>query len=480
MAETVFIPLSFEKGINEYAEASELPDGYGTVIQNWIPEASGSLRVPWAWLSASTGGYSLARTVRGIGYYVSPTGGKIFIVQVLNATNYNLWWIPVGSLAGGTWTSFHTVAVSTTTRPVAMAAGAGYLLHCTPEYPSSVIARWDGTTATTVPGPAGRALVYHNNRFFVGGATVNPTYLRWSELGDSSVWNLDTNVQPIGENDGEPIEDLASWDRALFIGKENSIWVQTAFGFRDFTWRQLDGGGVAPGRTLVTTPQGIMAIGRERIWWFAGGGFQPISQPIETSYGMTGNYMTGTYIDDNVYVCDAGTGKVWVWDLNSKAWHTETFDTANEGPEYVASHADYLFGGAKLASTNGPLLYRRMPGTTRTRIPGSAMTFQATTGDARYAEAVRPLTALHLYLTIRQRAADQGTILTTKHYVDGVLNRTETTAMQAAAGVRRVRLDFGGTGYGHQFDFTTTVASNDTDVFDIESAELEAQVNPPR
>jgi len=44
------LPLRFERGVNEFFEDSDLPEGYGTVVQNWVPEPSGALRVPWAWL----------------------------------------------------------------------------------------------------------------------------------------------------------------------------------------------------------------------------------------------------------------------------------------------------------------------------------------------------------------------------------------------------------------------------------------------
>jgi hypothetical protein len=473
------MPLHFERGVNEFFEDSDLPEGFGTIVQNWVPEPSGALRVPWAWLSASATGLSGTRTARGIAYFVPPAlAGRFVVAQAISGTQYKLVWLAKASLAAGSWATIETVTSSPSTRPLAMAAGAGVLLYASPEFPSARIRKWDGTTASdaSTDAIAGRALIYHNNRFFSGGDAANPTYLRWSEVGAPGTWLVDGNFQPIGQDDGEPIEDLASWDRALFIGKENSIWLQTGSGLTNFAWRQLDGGGCAPGRTLIACPDGVMAIGRERVWWFTGGAFIPISGPIETSFGMTGNYMSGAYDsgDGTIRVCDEGSGKQWIWDIHRNTWHTELFATANEGPGILASRADYLLGGAKVGSSNSLLLYRQMPGASRARIPNSAQAFQAATGYVWIGESLGPFTARHLYFKMRQRGGSAASEkLTIKHYVDGDLEETKTVAMEPAAGTYRQRVDLGAQGYGHKIEFIQTVPATDAGVCDIEDPYLE-------
>lgn len=480
---TRIIPISFEGGLNEFQEASALPAGYAAQLQNWIPEVGGSLRVPRGWLSASTTGLSGTRTCRGLGYYVPAAGAKFMAAQASSGTQYQLWSIPASNIAAGTWTAVETVTSNPSTRPLAMAAGAGYLLYCSPEFPSQRIRRWDGTTASdaSTDAIAGRTLVYHNNRFFTGGATANPTYLRWSELGDSATWTIDTNFQAVGQDDGEPIEDLLSWDRNLFIGKQNSIQALSGFGPDTFALHPLDGGGCAPGRTLVSTPKGICAIGRKRVWFYAGGGFDPISQPIESSYGMSGNYMSGAYVDDNILICDEGSGTVWVFDMNTKAWHTEVFGTPNEGPGILANRADYLLGGVRVGSTNSLVDYRQIPGSPRARIVGSAQTFIAKTPEMWLGEASHPTTIVRMHFQIRQRGGTSAsTPLTVKCTHDGVLHLTQTIPLKNAVGVFHARLACGKDGYSHQIECSQVVGSAEACVLDLEDLQAEAEVEAPR
>lgn len=485
MPEPHILPLRFERGLNEAFEDSDLPEGFATRMENWIPEPTGALRVPWTWLSASTTGLTGTRTIRGLEYFVPAAGSRFVLGQAISATQYKLVWIAKSALAAGTWADIETVTANPSTRPLAMAAGAGVILYCTPEFPSSRIRRWDGTTASeaSTDAIAGRALIFHNNRFFAGGATANPTYHRWSELGDPTLWDVANNFQPIGQDDGEPVEAYASWDRALFIGKENSVWVQTGFGPDTFAWRPLDGGGCAPGDTLVPTPQGVMAIGRERIWWFSGGAFSPISQPIETSYGMTGSYMSGAYDHDgHIVVCDEGSGKRWIWDIASGVWHTEIFGDVAEGPGIVSARADFLLGGKKGGGSTGNsvLLYRPMPGSSRARVPGSSQVFRATTGFQWIDESLGPFTAQHLYFKMRQRGGSAASApLVIRHSVSGVGDETTQTRkepLRGQAGIYRIDVPLGETGYGHKIDLELTVGSADAGVIDIEDAYLAGQL----
>ena len=485
MGRVGFSRVTFEKGINEYYSASDLPEGYAAAITNWVPEATGALRVPRGWTTTSATGISGTKTARGFAYFVPAAGATFVVAQATSGTQYKLNQLLKANLVAGTWASIETITSSPSTRPLAMAAGAGYLLYSSPEFPSAFIRKWDGTTASDASADAiaGRALVYHNNRFFTGGATTNSTYLRWCELGDPATWETSTNFQPIGQDDGEPIEDLAPWDRNLIIGKANSIWYQTGFGPDTFSWHKLDGGGCAPGRTLIPYPNGICAIGRERVWNFTGGGFEPISQPIETSYGMSGNYMSGTYVDGVVYVCDEGSGSVWAYDLATQAWHKEMYDSAVEGPGLLWSNSNYMFGGVRVGSTNPLSLYRLMPGSSRARNTGSAMTFTATSREfsPQTDKPVRPTVVRNYEFVIRQRGGTSAsTPISVAIYTDGTLKATRTLTLKDAVGTYRYQVSAGFTGYRHQIIISQVVGSAEACVCDIEEAWAEYQGEEPR
>jgi hypothetical protein len=92
-------------------------------------------------------------------------------------------------------------------------------------------------------------------------------------------------------------------------------------------------------------------VGKFRLYAFTGGGFEPISRPIESSSGMTGTYMTGTYIDGRVYICDQGSGTIWSYDLDTQAWATESYLVPADGPAGVYSRNGYLFGGTMVGGT---------------------------------------------------------------------------------------------------------------------------------
>lgn len=484
MATPSTFEVSWEKGLNEYVETTAVDEGFSVTLQNWYPEPTGGLRVPRGYVRGPTVGITGTRTVRGVAYFVPSTGARFVAAQAIGASQYKVVHIE-RAITGGAFANVETVTLSSamSTRPMALAVGAGYILYATPEFPSKRIRRWDGTTASEAAPDAiaGRALAYHNNRFFSGGSTDHPTYLYWSELGDSTTWNVSTNFQPIGQDNGEPIEDIASWDAGLLIGKENSVDFFTGFGPDTFALHHLDGGGVAPGRTLVPTPGGVMAIGQHRVWWFGGGGFEPISQAIESTYGMTGTYMSGAYIDGCVYVNDSGSGTTWVYDLATHAWHTETFDSTAEGPGLIFAHDEVLIAGAKTATSNSLLQYRLMPGSTRAHIPNSAQTFTAKTGQMWLGGPFKQYTALHLHLQIRQRGGTSAdTPLTVKHYADGALVQTDTIPLQASAGVFRARVDLMRTAYSHQFEFTQTVGSASSGIIDIEKVIVEGQAEGTR
>jgi len=476
--------VSFERGVDEFYEGTDLSEGTATAISNWTPEATGVLRTKRGWLNAPTSGLTGTRTWRGQGYFVPGSGAKFVAAQASDATTYKINRL-AADLSGG-WTTIETLTVADSTSPVCFASGADKVLYTNPGFTGDLIRYWDGTTAGTVSADtiAGQFVHYHNNRFFTGGADTNPTYLRWSELGDPTLWSLTTNFQPLGQDDGEPLEDACTWERGMFVGKRNSIWFVSGFGPDTFGFNQVPGCGVAPGRTLVPTPRGVIAIGRERIYSFTGGGFEPISRPIEASYGMSGTYMTGTYIDGRVYVCDQGSGTIWSYDLETGAWASEAYVVANDGPAGVFSRNGYLFGGTMVggttSGTSSVMQYRQEPKGARARNINYAETFAATSArfPVRGDKPVGPSTLRNVALTIRQRGGTSAsTPLTVQIYTDNVLMAARTVTLKDTPKVFRAQVSAGYTGYDHQIAFSQALGSTDAGVIDIEEcwAELEAE-----
>jgi hypothetical protein len=474
MPQSNYVRIGFEHGVDEYDEPSVIPEGFGTVVQNWVPEADGSLRVPRAWQQASSGGLTGSRIVRGFGYYAP----NYTLAQASSGSAYK---VAYGTLTGG-WTAIETVT-ATSTDVVKFATGAGVVLYASRSFPSARIRKWNGTAASDASTDvlAGRALVFHNNRFFAGGTNAEPTREYWSELGDPATWNIGTNFQPIVQEDGEPIEDMVTWDRNLLIGKESSVTYQSGFGPDTFAWHTLDGGGCAPGRTLVPTPAGICAIGRERVWLFRGSSFEPISQPVESSYGMTGSYMSGAYVDGIVFISDTGSGTIWTYNLGTGAWSTELFEDSGEGPGLLWARNSYLLGGAKAAVANPYVLYRQIPGSERTAAPNTDMVYRATSGQIWHGLTAKPSTLMRLHLRLRQRGANTFSSPLSVSVTDETGSATtHTITPHTSESLYHERLTFGVTGYSHQIDITHEVAPGEAAVVDVEDVVAEYQVENSR
>lgn len=485
MGRTQTIPLDFTRGVNEQYESSSMPEGFALTLQNWVPEANGTLRVPRAFRSASTGGIANVAPTRGIGGYVISGVRSLAVGRANDATTYKVRSIVQDDISSGTWATADTITATATDLPLAFASGVGRLLYCSPTFNPLRIRYWDGAVAGETASDliAGRALRFHSNRFFVGGIASEPTRLRWSDLGSATSWTVGTNFQDIGDDDGEPLEDFATYDRALFVGKESSIWYVTGTGPDNFAFRQADGGGVAPGRTLVPTPDGIIAIGRDRVFMLTGSGFEPISRPIESSYGMTGDYMTGCYIDGVVYICDEASGTIFRFDLSSGAWSTYSVDDVDEGPNSVAAVGPYLLAGTLNATSNAPLLYRAEPGEDRGLCSHTGQTFTWSTGELWLTGPSKPYSAMHLNLLIRQRGGDASGEPMYLSVYEGTEQTYGPEEIQPKddLGTFRVSKSLGRAGkYAMRVEVTQTLSVTDTTLMDIERAELVVQTDENR
>lgn len=149
--------LSFENGVLEAVEDSVIPDGFASLLENWVPEPTGGLRCRRGWSSLTTTGAPTTRRIRGMGLY-NRVANDVAITRV--------------QFAQGTATT-SPVAVSW---PTATTANNLLLLVLT----------WQGaTSAPTLTPPAGWTLaVKHTN---VTGVAIYYKANASSESGSVSV-----------------------------------------------------------------------------------------------------------------------------------------------------------------------------------------------------------------------------------------------------------------------------------------------------
>lgn len=407
------VAVTFERGLLDQQEASVLPNGFATLLDNWVPEPTGGLRVRPKWLQASTTGWA-GGTVRGlgIGYIASPTKRIVVASESTVGTTVSLYYLPVSNLAAGTWTTLENVSVgSNAAQPVSFALGLGNLFYTHPQF--TAIRRWDGTAAAAaVTGsPAGaRCVAFHKERVFAGATTTKPTRLHYSDVGDGTTWDLTEGTGQyinVGEEDGEPIESLAIHLDGLLIGKANSIWLLTGAGPDTFQLRRIDGdAGVAPGHTLVASPDGVFIIGERDVWLWDGGPPILLSAPVQ-GFEMTGPvgapfvWATATARQGVCYISDRNTG--WAYDFGAQSWWNESTHDAPANPGAYATFAGqlYMVPGSNSQGNYVALQYRR-------DVRGNDLVtkgrYQAATPEMWLAGSVNPVVPRELWLRIRQRS----------------------------------------------------------------------------
>lgn len=494
------LKLTFEKGVFESQEATALPSGFAVVLENWRPEPGGGVRIRQGWQNASTTSAPAAASRRtvGLGYssYLDsdttpPNALYYAAVRTTVDTHVKVFSIPKASLAGGTWTQVEDITVgSGAGQPMKFADGLGKLLYTSAGLGG--IRKWDGTAAAAIASTPQnqRALVFAFNRFFAAGGkdpsgTSYPHRLWYSALSDDPTLAVSwptSNYVDVGRPDGEPIEDIAPFDGTLVCGKENSVWVVSGDSPDAFNPVELPGdAGVAPGNTVIPTPFGVVLVGKEQVWLYDGAMPRYISEPIETSYGMTGTFMSAACIDGRLWITDNGQNVVWVCDLATGVWWKETLDNANESPAVFFAQGQNLLMGPVNGTIASIVQYRSFPATsTRTKDADThAETFKLTTPEYWLGGPERPATFRHLDLRIRQRGGNgaQTGLTITPSIRDGDGGLTAgapiTVTPIAAAGVFRVRKDLPGmTGYAISFAITQTVPSTQASVMDIEEAVL--------
>lgn len=470
------LELTFEKGLVEAEEESTLGSGMVGELKNWVPEASGSLRVRVGWSNTGTGGDApgTRRTV-GMGYSALSTSRFVAAVRTVVDTEVGIFALDRDDLTGN-WQQHDTITLADGAgKHVDFDTGLGNCFYTSPAFDH--IRAWDGTGsgAEIAGSPAGsRSVCFHASHIW--GA--EGTDLIYSALGDGETWP-GGDIQ-VGRDDGEPIEALVEVGDDLLIGKENTLWDLSGSGVNTFELHKLPGPcGVAPGRTLVNTPYGVVIIGREVVWlWDQGGPPKPISKAIELNYGMTGRYMSGTYIDGVCYIVDEGQNDYWAFSPETGNWWMESLDGSANAPTNVYSLSDTLLMGTDASTIASIAMYRRHPAQPGTRVKDFddlSETFTVRTPELRLAGRNRRSTVMQLNLSLRQREGESfESGLEVTHIIDGARQPARPIAPQVS-GTHRARISFGGSGFAHAFEITQTAPAGSTATFDIEGGTVEFQ-----
>lgn len=395
-----------------------------------------------------------------------------------NGSGHTIYAATGSSLYSSTWKVLGVVPNNGSSDAVSFATGLGVSLMTCARWDSPYFWNGAGEIQDLLGTPAGRCVAFHKSRYFIGGSKENPTRLWFSEVGDYLDWP-ELNYIEVGQEDGEAIEDIAVFDNAILIGKQNSLWILTGSGLDSFVLTKLLSGGAAPGRSLCSTPFGAVAAARDAIYFVTSESVQTISSSVEKSYGMTGFYISTAYADGVTYITDPGTGTTWCLDMKNGSWWTET--VADQGEEtsslfFIDSTLLATPGGS---SQSGMLNWRSAPKGERARdFAPLSEEFEVQTPEMWLVGPEYKFSPRHLYLKLRQRGGDPSqTGLTVTAYYDGQARQPvyiEPLYISEPTSFRR-RIDLGTdkSVSSIRFKINQTVPDGEESLFDIEGAVLE-------
>ncbi len=415
------------------------------------------------------------------GWYVGspvPTAADLWLAAQDNGATYDIYSIPRNELTTGTWTLLDAgLGDSTDGMPVAFTLGLGAAYYTAPSF--SGVRRYDGVAPITMSGsPVGaRCIAIHKERLWAGGTTALPSRVFFSQIGDAQTWTgRGTGYWDFFRDDGEPVEEIVPFAGSLVVGKRTSLHVLSGDNTDTFQTDNLPIGGVAPGRSLMATPYGCVASGRDTVWLYDGASVIPISKAIGRSYGLTGAFLSSSYIDGTIYVaCDA---RVFCFDIAAGTWRIEQVGRAAG----EAARILYNLGPTQLmgpeGSDIGSLVNQRVfPEAARVKDYDSlGEVFQARIGDLSINGALATVGPRQLYFTLRQRGgtpASPGLIVTP--YFDGEAMPDLDIGAQEP-GVFRAKVDgwprdgrFNTLG----FEISQELDAGETSLFDIEDCWIE-------
>lgn len=451
--------VTLEKGLNTFDRPSVLQDGEVQALENfeWTPMGGVTPRPAWQAAGSSPSGTPSSKRGRGLftGYYQS--GVRRLVATIWdNSANFVTYRTDIADPTAYTaWTQIDSVAVSSPSRnlPMAYAVGNNVLLMSNPGLASAYLRYWDGATAgnATTDAIAGRALVYFLNRFWTIGSLAEPTFLRFSEIGDHTNWNTSENFIPVAQDDGEPGEDIVIWDRGLLIAKQHTLHFLSGYTVDNFALAPIQGRfTVAPGRSLITTEHGVFVLGIDgNVYLYDGAEVQPVTKSISVNRPTTG-YMTGTWVAGKLYLSGTDTPTV-AYAFDGARWRKETYADTGHAPQDLVTYDDrYLVctannGGSRLLSVREETgafstATKRSPGTDA----GVAETFTCTTKEWWPKGPTGKSMLRSLYIRYHQWVAGTAEKLTITPVVDGVEQtaQAKTVGGKAAPGDYAERVDF--------------------------------------
>lgn len=397
------------------------------------------------------------------------TSGRFYVANNEGASTIKVYSLDRDDLAAGTWTLEDTISEPIGSVPVAFTAGLDQLFYTHPNFDNVRHLSRDAAPAYITGAPAGRCIAFHKERLFVGGVMGSNSLLYFSEIGDYTIWSgVDTTAGsiPVGEGDGESIEDITPFEDGLLIGKQTSLWFLAGSGPDNFRLTRLKAGSAAPGRSILMTPYGAVVAGDRSVWIVSQGAVDLISRGIVDSYGRTGNWLTVSYMQDydTAYISDEGTGRVFAINFAKATWHLEEIQNpSTEGVACLYNQNDTQLFAPKNATTGSLLSYRMMPPTTRTKdFDTLTEAFTYETPEMWVVGPEEKVTPRYLFVKFRQRGgtANQTGVSLTIEY-DGSDGETLVFDPFPTAGVHWYRKTLGNTRgiSAVKFKFSQTIPS---------------------
>jgi len=330
------------------------------------------------------------------------------LLAVATSTGYSIYRISRDSIQAGTWELVDSATCDDTSAFVSMAVGAGTLVWSasTMDVPRSVVlSTLTGADVTDLTGKAGRAVVYHKDRMFVGGSdTDNAPRLYFSDIGIPTSFTTSVDFLDIGGDDGEAIEDLVSVEGLLLVCKINRLYLISGSGIESFFVNELPGGTAATGRAAIRTPFGTVVAGPDDIWVVQGGGVDPMSRPLGVDYSITGLVSTA-YAQDTVLIADSGTGATWRVNLVTGAWARESVTAGDDVVGHLFSLQGRLYYGC-IDSDSNVGGTRRLSSSRNYDALTGATSFRAATGRLALDGPAFTYTPRYLYLQTRAQDTD--------------------------------------------------------------------------
>lgn len=493
----VEVPLVFG-GMNTVDPPSSLMPEESFEIRNWVPYRGG-LRPRVGWSKFTETGMASLVACRGIVtefYETANVQQVIMAVSNEDATpDWTLYSIDVDDLAAGSWTAIDgPILVGSTTgdtRYLAFAVGDGKLLFSNREFPSNRARYWDGAAAAQIAtdDTAGLAHAYHLNRWWTIGAEDEPSFLKFTEIGDITNWNVSENFIPVG--DGNVFgTDLCVYDRGMLIGKGDGIW-WLGGSTRD-TWQLLPLSKlpVHQGRAFCKSPYGVFVMGANGfLYLWDGGDVQPVGHQHQVTTGSGagfagyGGQVSLAWSKEKLYIAKT-FAEVSVYSPAEDSWVYEYIgaNAARYPVDYMASMNEELLltGPESEQKTTWPGAFR-----SDTMSANQESLDEEEDGDYYFIGGVQlpdspmrkvTLHSIHVQYRMAQNLGGVGTGSGLDVKVYDVNNTepsiTKTIGKKAVGQTHVERADFGIpiSGFGFSVEFASTPTEAESDIYQIQKA----------